>query len=33
MPVSLLKLASRLASVSTGWSSSIPTSDQVPQEM
>ena len=32
-PVSLLKFAARLASVSTGRSSSIPTSDQVPQEM
>ena len=32
-PVSLVKLATRLASVSTGWSSSTPTRDQVPHEM
>ena len=32
-PASLVKLAARLASVSTGASSSTPTSDQVPQEM
>ena len=32
-PVSLVKFAARLASVSTGWSSSTPTRDQVPQEM
>ena len=32
-PVSLVKFAVRLASVSTGWSSSTPTRDQVPQEM
>ena len=32
-PASLVKLAARLASVSTGWSSSSPTSDHVPQEM
>lgn len=33
MPRSLVKLASREASVSTGASSSRPASDQVPQEM
>ena len=33
MPVSLVKLAARLAVVSTGASSSIPASDQVPEEM
>ncbi len=33
MPVSLVKLAARLAWVSTGASSSIPASDQVPEEM
>ena len=32
-PPSLVKSAARAASVSTGWSSSRPTSDQVPEEM
>ena len=32
-PPSLVKFAARLSSVSTGASSSTPTSDQVPQEM
>ena len=32
-PASLVKSASRAASVSTGASSSRPTSDQVPEEM
>ena len=32
-PSSLVNPAARLASVSTGFSSSTPTSDQVPQEM
>jgi hypothetical protein len=32
-PRSLVKFAARLPSVSTGWSSSTPTSPQVPQEM
>ena len=32
-PPSLVKFASRAASVSTGPSSSTPTSDQVPEEM
>jgi hypothetical protein len=33
MPASLVKLASRLAWVSTGADSSIPTSDHVPEEI
>ena len=33
IPASLVKFAARLASVSTGADSSIPTRDQVPEEM
>ena len=33
IPASLVKFAARLASVSTGAGSSIPTRDQVPEEM
>ena len=32
-PPSLVKFAARASSLSTGWSSSRPTSDQVPEEM